>query len=117
MVFLCLACLADPPCFQSKEKPDGTFDDPRTPAGINVGQPAQPQVSMPDAQKIVLLLRTTLLTLNDDAMAEVSLQRAGMKSRILVACVRIATSPAKFAPPTDFAVCEAGPLGMLGHKV
>jgi hypothetical protein len=34
-------------------------------AAGDVGQPAEPQVSMPDAQKIVLLLRTTLLTLND----------------------------------------------------
>lgn len=37
----------------------------KSPAFKRPAAPAQPQVAMPDADKIVLLLRSTLLTLND----------------------------------------------------
>jgi hypothetical protein len=46
----------------SGEKKPGTRPAPQTPQS---GQAPQQQVIMPDAEKIVLLLRNTLITLND----------------------------------------------------
>ena len=46
-------------------KPAAPAAKPAAPAAAAVAQPAAPQVVMPDPSKMVLLLRTSLLTLND----------------------------------------------------
>jgi hypothetical protein len=70
-----LACLfalsgAGPALAQPPEKPvtkskPSTQKPPAQKPAAQAAKPAAPQVVMPDAEKIVLLLRTTLITLND----------------------------------------------------
>ena len=60
---------AEPALSQSAQKPATKAKPAQKPAvqtpAAQTAKPATPQVVMPDAEKIVLLVRTTLLTLND----------------------------------------------------
>jgi hypothetical protein len=64
MSMICVLLLSEEACAQPSGKPETPAD--KAPAAASTVSPSQnPAVVMPDGEKILLLIRTTLLTLND----------------------------------------------------